>query len=551
MHQLTRRQLLAAAGGAATIVLVGCGSDDDEGGGGQNLDGKRVGAMEDYGVGKTFKAAEPLTFSIAILDNAGYPYKADWQFFTELTKRTNVKFDPTVIPGSDYNQKRSVMVAAGNAPWIIPKTYHPSEEEYIAGGAILPVSDYVDLMPHFQDKVKKWNLQPDIDSQLKQADGKYYLLPGLHEDAWLDYSLAIRTDILAQLNLQPPTTWDELTNVLRAMKPLAGPYPLSDRWSKQPEGPGANTLLAHMSDAYDTRAGWDWQPYHWDAGSSKFVFPGAMDNYRAILQYLNNLVTEKLIDPESFTQEDDLARQKFATGKSFVISANAQTVVNELRKDLTAKNPKATVQKIPRLMGPMGATKRQTRLESGIIISKKALDSKNFVAMMQFIDWLWYSTEGQTFAKWGVEGQTYTGDAEDGTLKLASDMDWAGLNPAGTKKINVEFGYFNGVFAYGGSRKFLSTQFTEEEKKFQEVMAQRKLREPDPAHPLTPEEREQTTLWATALKDHVNQQSLRFILGQRPLSEWDAYVTELKGKNMDQLMDIHNKAYERFKKEHG
>jgi putative aldouronate transport system substrate-binding protein len=406
-------------------------------------------------------------------------------------------------------------------------------------------------MPHFQDKVKKWNLQPDIDSQLKQADGKYYLLPGLHEDAWLDYSLAIRTDILSQLNLQVPTTWDELTNVLRAMKPLAGPYPFSDRWSKQPEGPGANALLAHMSDAYDTRAGWDWQPYHWDSNAGKFVFPGATDNYRKILEYLNALVNEKLMDPESFTQEDDLARQKFATGKSFVISCNAQTVVNELRKDLTERNPKATVVKIPRLMGPMGATKRQSRLENGVMISKKALDSKNFVAMMQFVDWLWYSDEGQMLAKWGVEGQTYTGSVEDDTFKLAPDVDWAGLNPSGTKQLNVDYGFFNGVFAYGGSTKFLNTQFTEEEKKFQEVMAQRQLRPAEPAHPLTPEEREQTTLWATALKDHVNQQSLRFILGQRPLSEWDAYVQELKGKNMDQLMEVHNKAYERFKKEHG
>jgi putative aldouronate transport system substrate-binding protein len=542
--------LLAAAGGAATFMIVGCGSGDDESGG-QNLDGKRVGAMEDYGVGDQFKATEAITFSIAILDNAGYPYKADWPFLTELTKRTNIKFDATVIPGSDYNQKRSVMVGAGNAPFIIPKTYHPGEEEYIAGGAILPVSDYADLMPHFQDKVKKWNLQPELDSQLKQADGKYYLLPGLHEDAWLDYSLAVRTDILAKLNLQAPTTWDELTTVLRAMKPLAGPYPLSDRWGTQPEGPGANTLLAHMSDAYDTRAGWDWQAYHWDSGAGKFAFPGAMDNYKQILQYLNTLVSEKLMDPESFTQQDDLARQKFATGKSFVISANAQTVVNELRLDLTAKNPSATVEKIPRLMGPMGATKRQSRLENGIIISAKAKDSKNFVAMMQFIDWLWYSDEGQVLAKWGVEGETYTGSAEDGTLKLASNVDWAGLNPSGTKKLNVDYGYFNGVFAYGGSTNFLNTQFTEEEKKFQEAMAERELRPTEPAHPLTAEEREQTTLWATALKDHVNQQSLRFILGQRPLSEWDAYVAELKGKNMDQLMEIHNKAYERFKKEHG
>jgi putative aldouronate transport system substrate-binding protein len=549
MHQLTRRQLLAAAGGAAAFALVGCGSGDDEGG---TLDGKRVGAMDKYGVGDQFKATEPLTFSIAILDNPGYPYKADWEFFTKLTELTNVKFEPTVIPIADYNQKRSVMVGAGNAPFIIPKTYHPAEEEYIAGGAILPVSDYVSLMPHFQDKITKWNMQPDLDAQLAQQDGKYYLLPGLHEDVWLDYSLAMRTDILAKLNLQPPTTWDELTAVLRAMK-KAYPdlYPLSDRWSTTPEGPGANTLLAHMSDGFDTRAGWDWQAYHWDTVSSKFVFPGAMDNYRKILEYLNTLVKEKLMDPESFTQQDDQARQKFATGKSFVISTNAQELVNSYRKDLAAKLPDATVAKITRLMGPMGPTKRGTRLENGVIISTKAKDSKNFVAMMQFVDWLYYSDAGQLLSKWGVKDQTYTGSVDDGSLKLATDVDWAGLNPTGTKKLNVDYGFFNGVFAYGGSTKFLDTQFTDEEKKFQQAMAGRQLRPQDPAHPLSAEEREQVTLWATALKDHVNQQSLRFILGQRPLSEWDAYVTELKGKNMDQLIDVHNKAYDRFKKAHG
>jgi putative aldouronate transport system substrate-binding protein len=548
MYELTRRQLLAAAGGAAAFALVGCGSGDDDGG---SLDGKRVGAMDKFAAGDQFKATEPLTFSIAMLDNPGYPYKADWEFFTKLTELTNVKFEPTVIPLSDYNQKRSVMVGAGNAPFIIPKTYHPAEEEYIAGGAILPVSDYANLMPNFQDKVKKWNMQPDLDAQLAQQDGKYYLLPGIHEDVWLDYSLAIRTDILAKLNLQPPTTWDELTTVLRAMKKAyPSVYPLSDRWSTTPEGPGANALLAHMSDGYDTRAGWDWQPYHWDAASSKFVFPGATDNYRKVLEYLNTLVKEKLMDPESFTQQDDQAREKFATGKSFVISTNAQELINSYRKDIAAKNPNATVAKIPRLMGPMGPTKRGVRLENGVIISTKARDSKNFVAMMQFVDWLYYSDAGQLLAKWGIKDQTYTGNVEDGSFKLAPDVDWAGLNPTGTKKMNVDYGFSNGVFAYGGSTKLLDTWFTDEEKKFQAAMAQRTLRPQDPAHPLSSEEREQTTLWATALKDHVNQQSLRFILGQRPLSEWDAYVSELKGKSMDQLVDIHNKAYDRFKKDH-
>ena len=114
-----------------------------------------------------------------------------------------------------------------------------------------------------------------------------------------------------------------------------------------------------------------------------------------------------------------------------------------------------------------------------------------------------------------------------------------------------DYGYLNGVFAYAGSSKMLGTQFTAEEKQFQEVMNARKTVPFGPPHPLNGEEREQVTLWESALKDHVNQQTLKFILGQRPLSQWDAYLSELKGKNMTQYIDLHNKAYERYKKEHG
>jgi putative aldouronate transport system substrate-binding protein len=546
MYQLSRRQVLTAAG-AATLALTGCGS----GGGSksQDLSGNRAGAMDKYGVGDQFKATEPLSVPVLLLSSTAYPYKADWLFWSELAKRTNVTLQPTVVPGSDYNQKRSVMISAGNAPLIIPKTYHPQEEAYIAGGAVLPVSDYLDLMPNFRDKIAKWNLQGDLD-QFRQDDGKFYLLPGLHQDVWVDYSLAMRTDILQKLNLAVPQTWDDVHTVLRAMK-AAHPnqYPFSDRWSTPPT-PGANNLLAILSEAYDTWAGWDYQNAYWDSGAKKFVFTGAMDRYKQILQYLNTLVSEKLLDPESFTQPDDAARQKFASGRSFVISCNAQTLVNECRPDI-AKIPGATVVKIARPIGPLGAVKPATsRLENGILISKKARDSKNFVAMMQFIDWLWYSDKGEEFAKWGVEGVTYTKDAS-GKRTLEPDVNVVGLNPKGTKHLQVDYGFFNGVFAYGGSTELLESFFSPEEQAFQKVMNGRRTQPVPPPHPLSSDEREQATLWETALKDYVDQQTLKFILGQRDFGQWDAYVAELKGKNMQPYVDLANKAYQRFQKNHG
>jgi len=544
MYQLSRRQVLFAAG-AATLALAGCSDDEDS----SDLGKNRAGAMDKYGAGDQFKATEPVSFSIMLLSNAAYPYKADWLFWSEVAKRTNVTLQPTVVPGSDYNQKRSVMVSAGDAPMIIPKTYHPDEEALIAGGAILPVSDYLDLMPNFRDKVAKWKLEGDLDTY-RQEDGKFYLLPGLHEDVWVDYSLAVRTDILQKLNIPVPQTWDDVHTMLKAMK-AAYPalYPMSDRWSTPPN-PGANNLFANLSQSYGTLAGWDYQNATWDAGSQKFVLTGAMDQYKQVLQYLNTLVSEKLLDPESFTQKDDDARQKFASGKSFVISCNAQTLVNELRKDI-AKIPGATVVKIPRPIGPAGPVKPGTaRLENGIMISKKARESKNFVAMMQFIDWLWYSDKGAEFAKWGVEGVTYTKDSS-GKRALAPDVNVVGLNPSATKHMQVDYGFYNGVFAYGGSTELLESFFSDEEKEFQKVMNARQTLPVPPAHPLSADEREQATLWETSIKDFVNQQSLKFALGQRPLADWDAYVTELKGKNATQYVDLVNKAYDRYKKSHG
>lgn len=551
MPHLSRRQLLAATAGAlTTAALAACGDDGGSDNGGGDLSGKRVGAMDSYAVGTQFKATEPLTFSIMILDNPGYPYNKDWEFFKKLTEMTNVSFDPTVVPLSDYNQKRSVMISGGNAPMIIPKTYHPDDEQYVAGGAILPVSDYLDLMPNFQDQVKKWNLQSNIDS-LRQADGKFYLLPGLHQSVWQDYTLAVRTDILQKLNIPTPKTWDDVYTMLKTMK-TAYPdtYPFSDRFSTPPQ-PGANNLLGILSWAYGTRSGWAWQPSWWDSSASKFVFPGAMDQYRQMLEFLNKLVSEKLLDPESFTQKDDQAIQKFVNGKSFVISTNAQNIVNDYRKGLKDK-PGETVAKIPLPIGPVGPVlDGSTRLENGVMISSKAKDSKNFVAMMQFVDWLWYSPEGKMFAKWGIKGETYTGSIDDGSFKLASDVDVAGLNPGAPKSLQVDYGYFNGVFAYGGSNELLNSQFPPEEQAFQKLMNERKSVPVPPPAPLNDDEKEQATLWEATLKDYVFSQTLKFALGQRPLSEWDTYLSELKAKNMDQYIDMVNKAYERYKKANG
>ncbi|MGW0332948.1 ABC transporter substrate-binding protein [Streptomyces sp. NPDC003011] len=546
--QLSRRQLLSAAGFAGLAALTGCGSGDD-GGDGKDLSKKQNGAMKEYRTGQQFKAAKPLSFSLLHNNNPVYPTKSDWLFWKEVTRRTGVTLELVDVPLVDYEKKRSVLIGAGDAPLLIPKTYHPSEVAFVSSGAILPVSDYTHLMPNFRAKVKKWRLEPELDS-FRQSDGKYYLLPGLHEKARSGYSLSLRTDVLDRLGLSLPTTWDEVYDVFTALKrEYPDRYPLSDRWSTNTPYPVA-ALLSYLGQAHGVRAGWTYDNISFDPDAKEFVFTGATDGYRQTVEYLRRLVADKLMDPESFTQTDDAAVQKLLGGKCFAISANPQELVQNYRYNLEKQVEGAKIEMIPVPVGPAGpVVLGGARLENGVMISSKALKSDRFVAMMQFVDWLWYSDEGQRLCKWGVEGVTYT--RSGGRYQLKSGISLMGSDPDAPKDLQKDYGFFNGVFTYGGSWDLVSSSFSPDEQRFQDAMAQREALPVDPAHPLQSVEQEQASLWDTPLRDHVTQNTLKFALGKRPLSQWDSYVSELKAKNMQQLVDMHNKAYDRFRKENG
>jgi putative aldouronate transport system substrate-binding protein len=542
---LSRRQILAAAGLAGLTTLVGCDSGD--GGGGKDLSEKQKGAMKDYRVGQRFKAAQPLSLSLLHNNNPVYPMKRDWLFWTEVSRRTGVTLQPVDVPLADYEKKRSVLIGAGDAPFLIPKTYHPSEVAFVSSGAILPVSDYTHLMPHFRDKVRRWRLEPELDS-IRQSDGKYYLLPGLHEKVKSAYSLSFRTDVLDRLGLTLPTTWDEVHDVLTALKAeYPDKYPWTDRWSINTPFP-CGALFSYLGQAYGVKAGWTYDNITFDTQARKFVFTAATDRYRQMIEYARKLVADELLDPESFTQQDDQAVQKLLAEKSYVISANSQELVQNYRYNLEKQVKGARIEMVPVPLGPAGpVVLGGARLENGIMISSKALDSDSFVAMMQFVDWLWYSDEGQRLCKWGVPGVTYT--ESGGRYRLKPGISLMGSDPDAPKDLQKDYGFFNGVFTYGGSWELVSSSFSPDEQRFQDAMSRREQLPVDPAHPLQSFEQEQATLWDTPLKDHAIQNTLKFVLGERPLSEWDAYVTELKAKNMQQLVDLHSKAHDRFRKE--
>lgn len=552
--RINRRKTAAALAAAVTAAALaacssgGGGGDTPEGteGAGIDLSDKMRGAMEDFGVGTSFKATEPLTFGLMYRDHPNYPIKQDWSIFQRLEQDRNVTFDIQSVPLADWQQKRSLLISSGDAADLIPSTYAADVETLTSGGALLPVSDYLDYLPNFSDKVEKWGLQDDLD-RLRGDDGKFYVLPGLLEQPKPSYSIAIRADLWEEQGLEDPATWEEFAEQLKVIDEAYPEldYAYTDRWSIN--GPIEATLQAAAGN-FGTEAGWGYgDGVTWNG--SEYEYTGASEGYRKLVEYFSGLVADGLMDPESLTQEDDPAIAKFTTGKAAAIGVNDQEIVRYRTGFEEAGNTEAEVRQIVVPAGPEGSIMDATtggQFESGIAMSAQAAERDDFVAMLQFVDWLYFSDEGLEFAKWGVEGETYTKDAS-GTRTLAEDVDWSGLNPGAPKLLNTDFGYYNGVFslAHGSTTDLVQSTLREEVIEFHKGMAEKDVADPGPGVPLNEMEREQASLLQTNLQDMVMTNTAQFLLGDRPMSEWDAFVAELEGAGMGQYVELVNGAADR------
>ena len=504
-----------------------------------------------YGEDVTFHSDEPVTYSMMYSDHENYPYQEDWLLWSEIQKRTNVTFDLTVIARTDYEDKKSVLVNSGDSPYIIPKTYE--EGKYVNGGQVVAISDWVKYMPNYQKCVKEWNMADDLKSKL-QADGKYYVLPGLWEIGGGGYSFIIRKDIFEEAGvdvteLEKTWTYEDFYEACKKVKEYTGcDYVISDM-SK------GDCLLNISSISYGVKAGWGISNgLVFDHEKEEYYFADATDNMKEWLAMLNKMVKEGILDPESFSQEDDSAKAKFFTGETYAMTGNYQNL-NDYAMQMQADDAQLYMTVAPG--GPAGLLQMEnSRLENGVMISQNALDDlgeEGFIKMLRFVDWLWYSEEGHLLAQWGVEGETYTKDA-NGDIVLNPDITYSGLNPEASKKLNADYGFAGGVFAYGGSAWIKNSRMTTaEEKDFDaRIREYREMRPIDPPFMANEEETEELTLIQTPLIDSTKTWIQKFITGQADIdSQWDAYISEIKNLGADNYVTEVNEIFAKNKSKLG
>lgn len=549
----------------AAFALVSCGNKKAVTKG--NIEAKGY----TYGEEKTFHSDEPVTYTISFSDASWYAMQPEWQsegIFKKIEDLTNVHLDITSYDSGDYNQKINLAINSGAATYIIPKVY--SEDQYVAGGGVVAVSDYVQYMPNYSAFVKNYDMEPDLET-IKQSDGKYYRLPGLHQAALQDYTIMVRDDIFAAAGydvreLEKDWTWESLHDVLVNVKKYMvaqgmcseKDYIWSDLWcGESGKGTGGN-LLKLMGASYGVLSGWAIEgsnggiKYDWN--KKEFYSSSISDDFKKMVTVANSFIKDGILDPETFTQSDDTANNKFYNGKTVIKSTNRSSMANDITgiENILGKgNCSVYVTAYP--SGTNKNLAETSRLECGVMLSQKALDElgeEGFVKMVRFVDWLFYSKEAYSLCKWGPEGETWHYVDVDGKKikQLLPGFKCSGLGISGSEDdvdIRLKWGYAGGNYFYGHSTAESTDNFTPE---VQDLYARygkyKTVAKVDPKAKPTEDEREQLNLWAVPLIDNINAWTLNFIVGQKDINkDWDAYVSSCKNLKVDDIVKMTNEIY--------
>ena len=525
----------------------------------------------DYTYGETFYSEVPVTYTMFWSDHEGYPYKDTWEIFNKIEEVTNVKIDfkDYSIARADYDDKKALMINAGQSAYIIPKTY--DESAFVDGGAIISVSEWAQYMPNYTAFIEEYDLYENIDT-MRKADDKYYRLPGLKEAAEQDYTLMIRKDIFDAAGvdvevLEKDWHWEDLYDALVTVKAYMvaegmckeSDYIWSDRWSGGGDGTGGN-LLKIMGSSYGVPSGWavsDGKAFDHEKG--EWYFASNSDDYKEFVTMANKFVEGRLLDPETFTQTDEVASQKFFRGDTVIFSSNKSVYaeyIENMNNTLGEDNYEVYITVYP--MGNKSYAAENGRTESGVMIASKALTElgeEEFTKMMRFVDWLFYSDEAYDLTKWGVEGETYeyATDAETGMeiKQLLPQWYCGGLSIGQTsdnqKDMRIELGYAGGVFYYGGTVAQVSDAYNPVlQDYFKRSNEYRTIKPLDPGVAGEEDETEQLTLWKTPLIDNVNSWTLKFITGQNDIeADWDAYISSCENLMCNQMINMVNEIYSR------
>jgi ABC-type glycerol-3-phosphate transport system substrate-binding protein len=438
---------------------------------------------------------------------------------------TEVDYVIAPIDPNEYLNKINLMLAGGDQVDIF---YSNAWEDFQRNGMIADLTAEVNKNPEL---LKVFGRSFDA---MKTPDGRIWGIPRNGDAA--HYPLWIRKDWLAKVNLPVPTTIEQYEAVLAAFK------------SRDPAGNGRTIpmLTDFASMAHVFLGAWA------DGGSGVYeapdgkMYPYFMDpGYRDMLAKLNEWYRNGYIDKESFIYRDN---QKVDLIKQDRVGASAlwfsRVTLNE--QELQKLNPAAEYVAAP-ISGPKGKAQTVNAYPrfsfitgyvgtAAYMVSAKC---KDLAAAVRVLAWGFTNSENFVVSRYGMENEGWkwtdrnkgifevlvpqTGDEYCMYKGLVTEM--AVRENKSANERHIQYIYGKEIVDFSGAKypKDGGIHF-----------------DMKPIFDSVPN--------VSDILRTVEEESIKFVTGGRPLGEYNAFINDLRRLGIDKVSEELTKQYRAQKK---
>lgn len=513
----------APSGGTTTNAG---GSQTDSGAGNAGGQGGEPGKL----------LADPMTLQVTVRSGAVQPILKNSPALDEIERKTNVTIDLQLVPDTGYAEKLQTLLATNNITDIMYVNQGNTHFiEAANNGMFLPISDYMEHMPNFAKKLEE---NPDIN--LLRVNGKLYSFPTLGD--WrlqLAATPVIRADLLEELNLDIPETFDDLYNVLKAFKQA---YPDKIPYTNRL---GAANILPSLSFAMGSGYKIYYDP---DVDGGRYVYGPAYDDFKPVLEFLSKLYSEKLLDPDYAVNTAGTWQEKMSSDKALFFNDN-NVFADNFNKVLQETNPKAKLDLLPVLKNHKGQQRNYMYAKNWLNSYAISANVKDPVSVVKFFDWM-YSDEGTWITNYGIEGEHFR--LENGQpviMESVLDKYMQTADPFRVMQSELGTGSLN--FAVNIDEHTLAATSSPDLVAWGERITEANGYFPLPGlPPLNDEELEQVKLLKSKVDTIVDQEIDKFIMGATPISEFGNFAQRLRDNGALEMEKIYNDAQKRFNDEY-
>ena len=488
-------------------------------------------------------------------------------YTVELERKGNVDIKFNLVNGSDVSTKVNLTLSSGvDLPDIINWPMDSASiSTYGEAGVLVPLNNYyANSSEYLAPSIEKMKEDTGLDlyKYLTMSDGNIYTIPAYNESLQNEVPsiLWINQKWLDKAGLDVPTTLDEFVVALKAFK------------AQDMNGNGKKDELPLM----DSSSGTMWQVIEnafvktktsvditgaeqitiKEDGTLEMAY--ATEGYKEFLEFMNGLYKEGLLDKTIFSQ-DHATFKTLLNGDETRVGVFAWTSTSPL----TAGTPRRENYEY----SPMFLDNTDKPGYSTYVYEQTMPQPYYFITSacehpevaFRIGDYM-CSEEMTVWSRWGIKGTDWLEPTEstvalfdfmgypaylEAILQLGPPQNshWLGGTP-GFRRTNVSLG----MATSDASQVSKSYAIKELYNRYGENFAKDASDDRIFALVYTTEELDDIAVLKNAIDGYVANSRYEFITGVRNLdSDWDAYIKELKGLNLERMNEIINEAYDRMK----